>query len=153
MNLYWIKNEFENLYFLELWSARNDRCRISRCQNDVTSCQMTAWRRFFIKNFRICLSSQYLPCEIISSNLHAPKWNGAAQVARWLTLQVPDWRHLALYDAMTSDFEKNHREHFSYQYLACVKFSSWLEHQRWTYCCFHFCIDYEICRNQVHLRR
>ena len=97
----------------------------------------------FHKNCRICLSSHYLPCVNISSNLHAPIWNDGAQVARWLIWQVPEWRHPALYDAMTSDFGENHRDHFSYQYLACVKNSSWLEHQKWTYCCFYFCTDYE----------
>ena len=107
----------------------------------------------FHKNCRSCLSSHYLPCVNISSNLHAPIWIDGAQVARWLILQVPEWRHPALYDAMTSDFGENHRDHFSYQYLACVKNSSWLEHQKWTYCCFYFCTDYEICRNHVHLPR
>ena len=107
----------------------------------------------FHENFKNCLSSQYLPCVKVSSQLHVPKWNYGAQVARWLIRQVPEWRHPAWSDVMTSDFDKNHRIHFSYQYLASVKVSSWSHHQKWSYCCFCFCIDCEICRNHVHLPR
>ena len=92
----------------------------------------------FHKNFRIRSSSQYPPCVKVSSKLHVPKWNDGAQVARWLIWQVPEWRHPPLYDVMTSDFDENHRNHFSYQYLACVKVSSWFHCQKWSYCCFSF---------------
>ena len=116
------------------------RCKLS--DNRMTS--------IFHQNFNICLSSQNKPCVNLSSDFHAPKWNDGAQIARWLILQVLEWRHLALNDAMTSDFWKNHRDHFSYQYFACVNITSWLEHQKWSYCCFYFCIDYELCRNHMH---
>ena len=127
---------------------------------EVLSQQVPKWRHMlsndrmtsvFHKNFRNCLSSQCLAYVSVLSNLHAPKWSNGAKVSRWLIWQVPEWRHLAFYDAMASDFEENNRDHFSYQYLPCVKFSSRLEHQKWTYRCFYFCMDYEICRNYVHL--
>ena len=86
----------------------------------------------FHKNFRNCLSSQCLAYVSVLSNLHAPKWSNGAKVSRWLIWQVPEWRHLAFYDDMASDFDENNRDHFSYQYLPCVKFSSRLEHQQWT---------------------
>ena len=105
---------------------------------EVSGQQLLKWRHMlsndrmtsvFHKNFRICLCSQCLACVSVLSNLHAPKWSNGAKVARWLIWQVPEWRHLAFYDAMTSNFGKNHRDHFSYQYLPCVKFSSRLQRQ------------------------
>ena len=150
LNFNLVVKKFENLCFLELWSARKYRCQISRCQKDVANCQITGWRPFFMKISEFVYLVKIYLCVNLSSDLHAPKWNDGAQVARWLILQVSEWRHLAFYDAMTSDFWKNHRDHFSYQYFACVNITSWLEHQKWSYCCFYFCIDYEICRNHVH---
>ena len=122
---------------------------------EVSGRQVLKWRHMlsndcmksvFHKNFRICLSSRWIACVSVSSNWHAPKWSDGAELA-W---QVPKWRHLALYNATASDFEQNHRDHFSYQYLPCMMFLSRLEHQKWTYRCFYFWMDFEICRNYVH---
>ena len=49
LNFHWVMKKFENLRFLELWSAGKYRWRISRCQKDVANCQITGWRPFFIK--------------------------------------------------------------------------------------------------------
>ena len=91
---------------------------------EVLGPQVPKWRHMllndrmtsvFHKDFRICLSSQCLACVSVLSNLHAPKWSNVANVARWLIWQVLEWSHLAFYDAMASDLEENHRDHFSYQ--------------------------------------
>ena len=58
---------------------------------EVSGRQVPKWRHMlsndrmisvFHKNFRICLSSQFLACVSVLSNLHAPKWSNDSKVAR-----------------------------------------------------------------------
>ena len=89
-------------------------------------------------------------CEILKS-IAVSKMKLCFGFDRWPIRQVPEWRHAALHDVMTSDFDKNLRICSYHQYLSCVTVWRELHQPKWNYSCFHFLILKEICRNCVHL--